>query len=123
MLPSVLGSDLGDSYKERRENTFKTYGPISHKLTVLYCTVLYCTVPYRAVVSSQFVFLSSLSVSAGWQVNVKRDEALDILSKEGMLLVLCSLIDNMPYVVAEAAVRPCILHICNLMSMPGVVSV
>ena len=39
------------------------------------------------------------------QVNVKRDEALDILSQEGVLLVLCSLIDNMPYVVAEAAVR------------------
>ena len=39
------------------------------------------------------------------QVNVKRDKALEILSKEGMLLVLCSLIDNMPYVVAEAAVR------------------
>ena len=38
------------------------------------------------------------------QVNVKRDEALEILSQEGVLLVLCSLIDNMPYVVAEAAV-------------------
>ena len=35
---------------------------------------------------------------------MKRDEALEILSKEGVLLVLCSLIDNMPYVVAEAAV-------------------
>ena len=43
--------------------------------------------------------------SCGRQVNVKRDEALEILSKEGMLLVLCSLIDNMPYAVAEAAVR------------------
>ena len=37
-------------------------------------------------------------------VGVKRDEALSILSSEGTLLVLCSLIDNMPYVVAEAAV-------------------
>ena len=37
-------------------------------------------------------------------MNVKRDEALEILSQEGVLLVLCSLIDNMPYVVAEAAV-------------------
>ena len=40
------------------------------------------------------------------QVNVKRDQALEILSQEGVLLVLCSLIDNMPYVVAEAAVSP-----------------
>ena len=40
------------------------------------------------------------------KVGVKRDEALDILSSEGTLLVLCSLIDNMPYVVAEAAVSP-----------------
>ena len=38
------------------------------------------------------------------QVGVKRDEALSILSSDGVLLVLCSLIDNMPYVVAEAAV-------------------
>ena len=36
---------------------------------------------------------------------MKRDEALSILSSDGVLLVLCSLIDNMPYVVAEAAVR------------------
>ena len=40
------------------------------------------------------------------QVGASRDEALEILSSEGMLLVLCSLIDNMPYVVAEAAVCP-----------------
>lgn len=39
------------------------------------------------------------------KIGVPRDEALDILSSEGTLLVLCSLIDNMPYVVAEAAVR------------------
>ena len=38
------------------------------------------------------------------KIGVKRDEALEILSSEGTLLVLCSLIDNMPYVVAEAAV-------------------
>lgn len=38
------------------------------------------------------------------KIGVKRDEALEILSEEGTLLVLCSLIDNMPYVVAEAAV-------------------
>ena len=42
------------------------------------------------------------------RVGAKRDEALEILSSEGTLLVLCSLVDNMPYVVAEAAVRlPC----------------
>lgn len=40
------------------------------------------------------------------KIGVKRDEALEILSSEGTLLVLCSLIDNMPYVVAEAAVSP-----------------
>ena len=40
------------------------------------------------------------------RVGAKRDEALEILSSEGTLLVLCSLVDNMPYVVAEAAVRP-----------------
>ena len=38
-------------------------------------------------------------------INIKRDEALDIISAEGMLLVLCSMVDNMPYVVAEAAVK------------------
>lgn len=38
------------------------------------------------------------------KIGVKRDEALEILGSEGTLLVLCSLIDNMPYVVAEAAV-------------------
>jgi len=30
------------------------------------------------------------------KIGVKRDEALEILSSEGTLLVLCSLIDNMP---------------------------
>lgn len=49
--------------------------------------------------------------TADWKVkthlniNVPREEALEIISREGMLLVLCSFIDNMPYVVAEAAVR------------------
>ena len=40
-----------------------------------------------------------------FKIGAKRDEALEILSTEGTLLVLCSLIDNMPYVVAEAGVR------------------
>ena len=38
------------------------------------------------------------------QLNVDRDHALDSLSAPGTLLVLCSLVDNMPYVVAEASV-------------------
>ena len=38
-------------------------------------------------------------------MNAERGEALDILSQPGTMLVLCSLVDNMPYVVAEAAVR------------------
>ena len=47
------------------------------------------------------------------RVGAKRDEALEILSSEGTLLVLCSLVDNMPYVVAEAAV-------CALQTLVGV---
>ena len=51
-----------------------------------------------------------LRPGAPWQVhirvNAERGEALDILSQPGTMLVLCSLVDNMPYVVAEAAVRP-----------------
>ena len=38
------------------------------------------------------------------KIGIKREEALDIISMDGILLVLCSYIDNMPYVVAEAAV-------------------
>ena len=37
-------------------------------------------------------------------LNVERGEALELLDEEGTLLVMCSLIDNMPYVLAEAAV-------------------
>ena len=37
--------------------------------------------------------------------NVERSEALRLLDQEGTLLVLCSLVDNMPYVLAEAAVQ------------------
>jgi len=39
-------------------------------------------------------------------VNIKREEALNIIGMDGILLVLCSYIDNMAYVVAEAAVIP-----------------
>ena len=37
--------------------------------------------------------------------NMERGEALKLLDQEGTLLVMCSLVDNMPYVLAEAAVR------------------
>lgn len=54
------------------------------------------------------VWLREQTARWPWKTHLKvgasRDEALEILSREGMLLVLCSLIDNMPYVVAEAAV-------------------
>ena len=55
-------------------------------------------------------------------INIKRDEALDIISAEGMLLVLCSMVDNMPYVVAEAAVRGILrpVHNLNTAHAPGV---
>lgn len=42
--------------------------------------------------------------------NIPRSEALKVLNQEGLLLVLCSLVDNMPYVLAEAAVRPFPFH-------------
>ncbi|KAK9809161.1 hypothetical protein WJX72_010415 [[Myrmecia] bisecta] len=37
-------------------------------------------------------------------VNRPRIQALEVISQKGMLLVLCSTVDNMPFVVAEAAV-------------------
>ena len=40
------------------------------------------------------------------QVNAGRSTALQELSANGTLLVFCSLTDNMPYVVAEAAASP-----------------
>ena len=46
---------------------------------------------------------------------MKREEALEILASEGVLLVLCSLIDNMPYVVAEAAVHTFALPVAALL--------
>ena len=53
---------------------------------------------------------------------MERDEALETLSKEGVLLVLCSLIDNMPYVVAEAAVRRSrVSHICGFLELISLV--
>lgn len=36
--------------------------------------------------------------------NIPRSEALKVLNQEGMLLIMCSLVDNMPYVLTEAAV-------------------
>jgi hypothetical protein len=38
--------------------------------------------------------------------NMERGEALRMLDEEGTLLVMCSLVENMPYVLAEAAVGP-----------------
>eukprot|EP00884_Botryococcus_braunii_P014758 jgi/Botrbrau1/23283/Bobra.0102s0026.1 len=37
------------------------------------------------------------------RVNTEREEALTVLKQEGMLVVIPSYVDNMPYVVAEAA--------------------
>ncbi|CAL5227669.1 g10676 [Coccomyxa viridis] len=36
-------------------------------------------------------------------MNAPRSEALSVLSMEGMMVVFCSLVENMPYVVAEVA--------------------
>lgn len=49
------------------------------------------------------------------KIGIKREEALGIISMDGILLVLCSYIDNMPYVMAEAAVRSlrCASHACS----------
>lgn len=41
------------------------------------------------------------------RIGVPREDALAVVSAPGMLLVLCSGVDNMPYVVAEAAVSHC----------------
>ena len=53
-------------------------------------------------------------------LNVERSEALALLDEEGTLLVMCSLIDNMPYVLAEAAVGlrpgPIVRLSCNAIS-------
>ena len=45
--------------------------------------------------------------AAGWPwrahllINAPRSEALSVLGSEGMLAVFCSLVENLPYVVAE----------------------
>ena len=52
-------------------------------------------------------------LSCAVQVNADRDSALDSLSTPGTLLVLCSLVDNMPYVVAEAAVSTRPAQLCS----------
>ena len=48
--------------------------------------------------------------------NVERGEALKLLDEEGTLLVMCSLVDNMPYVLAEAAVDHLSTHPRNCYS-------
>ncbi len=51
--------------------------------------------------------------TAGWPwkahllMNAPRAEALSVLAQPGMLVVFCSLVENLPYVVAEA--RPALL--------------
>lgn len=37
--------------------------------------------------------------------NIPRAEAMEVITGEGLLLVLCSNLENMPYVLAEAAVK------------------
>ena len=54
-------------------------------------------------------------------MGASRDEALEILASEGVLLVLCSLIDNMPFVVAEAAVRSP-AYICDFLCSARLIS-
>lgn len=39
-------------------------------------------------------------------MNAPRSEALSVLSMEGMMVVFCSLVENMPYVVAEVPLLP-----------------
>jgi len=39
-------------------------------------------------------------------MNAPRSEALSVLAMEGMLVVFCSLVENMPYVVAEVHFMP-----------------
>ena len=39
-------------------------------------------------------------------MNAPRSEALSVLAMEGMLVVFCSLVENMPYVVAEVQFLP-----------------
>lgn len=39
-------------------------------------------------------------------MNAPRNEALSVLSMEGMMVVFCSLVENMPYVVAEVPLLP-----------------
>ena len=39
-------------------------------------------------------------------MNAPRSEALSVLNMEGMMVVFCSLVENMPYVVAEVPLLP-----------------
>ena len=47
------------------------------------------------------------------QVNADRATALSVLSSPGALLVFCSLVENMPYVLAEAVVCPASVWPCS----------
>lgn len=47
-------------------------------------------------------------------MNAPRAEAHAVLSQAGMLVVFCSLVENLPYVVAEARPTPIIHPICYI---------
>ncbi len=70
-------------------------------------TGLACTNQCKLQIPSKYWLAkktASWTVKTHLNINVPREQALEIIGREGMLLVLCSYIDNMPYVVAEAAV-------------------
>lgn len=46
-------------------------------------------------------------------MNAPRSEALSVLSMEGMMVVFCSLVENMPYVVAEVLLLPVTRPLAN----------
>jgi hypothetical protein len=84
---------------ERREKrcVLQTHMPCIHPLQM----------PSKKWLAAQ---TADWKVKVHLMINIKREEALNIIGMDGILLVLCSYIDNMPYVVAEAAVPPPPLH-------------
>lgn len=57
----------------------------------------------------------SLTMLTSAATGAKRADAINMVNVEGVLLVLCSHVDNMPFVIAEAAVRPltsCLPLVC-----------
>ena len=64
------------------------------------------TTPLRVSDAASMVYRVPVKILT----NVERGEALKVLDEEGTLLVMCSLVDNMPYVLAEAAVGHPSIH-------------